>query len=73
MLNGIPQQQNNSQRKDYFSILELDKIKFVLHLVFSCLCFSDSGFIIEHFLLFYNKNIYLLFYNKNILLLKIFR
>ena len=52
--------QNNSQRKDYFSILELDKIKFVLHLVFSCLCFSDSGFIIERL-------------NKNILLLKIFR
>ena len=23
--------QNNSQRKDYFSILELDKIKFVRH------------------------------------------
>ena len=60
MLNGIPQKQNNSQRKDYFSILELDKIKFVLHLVFSCCCFSSSGFIIECL-------------NKNILFLKIFR
>ena len=59
MLNGIPQQQNNSQRKDYFSILELDKIKFVLHLVFSCLCFSDSGLILLRFNKTYCFKIYL--------------